>query len=260
MSSEEQTKMEETVTGTTVTETPDEIKAVETKVTTTSNEPKEVKAAKSYLTILKANPCYAHTSTLLHWRDPVKTGLVFGILNFLYILTAWADYSIVTIVSYLLFTLLAICFGYSNYVVLKASWLQGTVVPNPFKEKFKDVKFHVTREEAEKHLTTYLDLFNLTIDNFRDIFYCTNNFLSLRFAAYFYLGAMIGNWFSGETLFYLVMLGFFIWPRLYEEKQKEIDHFYAIALTQGKVYYQLALTKLPPAVTARFPQLKAKTN
>jgi len=249
---------EETVTH--GTEIPDEIKVTDTKVTTASSEPKEVKTCKTYISILKANPCYAHTSTLLHWRDPVKTGLIFGIFNFLYILTAWADYSVVTIISYLLFTLLAICFGYSNYVVMKASWLQGKKVENPFQERFKDAKFHITKEEAERHLSTYLDLANVTIDNFREIFYCTNNFLSLRFAAYFYVGAMIGNWFSGETLLYLVMLGFFIWPRLYEEKQKEIDHFYGIALTQGKAYYQLALTKLPPAVTQRFPQLKAKSN
>jgi len=251
-------KTEET---TTVTESPDEIKET-TKTTTTtttkahSNAPLECQTMKGYVDIIKANPLYGETSKLLHWRDPVKTGLIFGIANFFYFLSTWGDYSDLTICCYLFLALLCICIGYSNYVVLKASWLQGKSVENPFKERFKDTKFHASRAAAEQHLTTVLDLVNLTIDEFRDVFYCTDNFLSLRFAFYFYLGATVGNWFSGSTLVYLTMLGLFGWPRLYEEKHTEIDHFYHVARAQGMNYYNLALTKLPPAVTARFPQLK----
>jgi len=245
---------------TTVTESADEIKET-TKTTTTStkahsNAPLECQTMKGYVDILKANPLYHETSKLLHWTDPVKTGLLFGIFNFFYFLSTWGDYSMLTIFSYLFLALLSICIGYSNYVVLKASWLQGKHVENPFKERFKDTKFHVSRATAEQHLTTVLDLVNVTIDEFRDVFYCTDNFLSLRFALYFYLGATVGNWFSGATLLYLTMLGLFGWPRLYQEKHTEIDQFYLLARKQGMVYYNLALTKLPPAVTARFPQLK----
>jgi hypothetical protein len=245
-------------------ENADEIKTVhkekETITSTATKEIKETSIPKTYIQIIMSNPLYSDVSKVLHWRDPVKTGLLFGIFNFFFFLQTWADYSFVTIISYLLLTLLCICFGYSNYVVLKASWIQGQQVENPFKERFKDAKFHVSRKTAEEHLVTVLDIVNLTIDNLRDIFYCTDNFLSLRFLVYFYVGAMIGDWFSGATLVYLVTLGFFIWPRLYEEKQKEIDHFKKLALAQATVYYNLALTKIPPAVTARFPQLKPKSN
>jgi len=255
---------EKTTTTTTVaTEAADEIKP-STTITTQERKDeikeKEIKTPKSYITIIKANPLYTETSKVLHWRDPVKTGLLFGIFNFFFFLQNWADYSFVTIVSYLLLTLLCICFGYSNYVVLKAQWIQGQKVENPFKERFKDAKFHVTRDVAEKHLTTVLDLTNLTIDHFRDVFYCTDNLLSLRFSLYFYLGATIGNWFSGPTLVYLVALGFFLWPRLYEEKKREIDHFYKLAHDQANIYINLAISKLPPVVTAKFPQLKAKSS
>jgi len=246
----------------TATEIPDELKPVGSvsmkPVTTTTDELREASVAHHYLQYLKANPLYTESSKALHWRDPVKTGLLFGIFNFFFFLYVVADYSLVTIVSYLLLTLLTICFGYSNYVVLKASWLQGKRVENPFQERFKDVKFHVSRETAEKYMETALGLINTTIDLFRDVFYCTDNFLSARFAFYFYMGATIGNWFSGATLLYLVTLGFFTWPRLYEEKHREIDHFYGIAKTQANTYIQLGLTKLPPAVTARFPALKPK--
>jgi len=223
-------------------------------------EIKHVNGCVRCVEIIKANPLYGEASQVLHWRDPVKSGLLFGIFNFFFFLSNWAEYSTLTIISYLHLTLLCICFGYSNYVVLKASWLQGKRVENPFKERFKDAKFHISRETAEKHLTTVLDLTNVTIDSFRDVFYCTDNFLSLRFAFYFYVAATIGDWFSGATLVYLITLGFFIWPRLYEEKQREIDHFWGIAVTQASAYYGLALTKIPPGVLARFPQLKPKSN
>jgi len=283
MSDDSETKHEDTVATpyivSPISELPDEIKPVgsTTKATisekvvpadkstvatpaVTSGEAKEIVLIKNYIGVIKANPLYSDTSKILHWKDPVKTGLLFGIFNFFFFLSTWAEYSILTILSYLLLTLLCICFGYSNYVVLRAHWLQGKQVENPFRERFKDTKFHVSRETAEKHLTTVLELFNLTMDNFRDVFYCTDNFLSFRYLAYFYFGATIGNWFSGATLIYLTTLGFFIWPRLYEEKKKEIDHFHSIAMTQLSNYYNLALSKLPPVVTQRFPQLKPKSS
>lgn len=249
----------------TTQETPDELKPVGSTTpakpaTATSDEPRELMAAERYLSIIKANPIYHDSAKVLHWRDPVKTGLIFGIFNFFFFLYTWADYSLLTIVSYLLLTLLAISFGFSNYVVLKASWLQGKRVENPFQERFKNVNFRVSREAIEKHADTVLDVTNTTIDLLREVFYCTDNFLSLRFVFYFYLGATVGNWFGGATLVYLAVLGFFIWPRLYEEKKKEIDHFYGIAKTQATIYFHLALSKLPPAVTARFPGLKPKAH
>jgi len=215
---------------------------------------------KTCMTILKANPFYNEASKIFHWRDPVRSGLLFGIANLFYILLSWGEYSVVTLTSYLLLSLLLVCFGYANYVVFKASWLQGKKVENPFKEKFKNQKFHLTREAIDKHVDTILDLINLTIDKYRDIFYCTDNLASLKYAFYFYLTATVGDWFSGITLLYLGTLGFFIWPRLYEEKKTEIDHWAGIAWNEGEKYFQLALSKLPPAVQQRFPQLKPKSS
>jgi len=238
-------------------EEPDEIRPTDSS----SKEVREAKKpVKTYLAIISSDPLYDEASKIVHWRDPVKTGLLFGIFNFFFFLSTFAEYSLLTIFSYLLLTLLSICFGYSNYVVLKASWLQGKRVDNPFKERFKDATFHVSRQTAEQHLATILDLVNLTIDNLREVFYCTDTLLSLKFALYFYLGATVGNWFSGPTLLYLGMLFSFVWFRLYEEKQKEIDQFYNIAKSQTNAYLQLAISKLPPAITARFPQLKPKSN
>jgi len=215
---------------------------------------------KGCMAILRADPLYNEASKIFHWRDPVKSGLLFGMANLFYILFTWGEYSLVTLSSYLLLSLLAVCFSYAKYVVLKASWLNGKTVENPFKERFKNQKFHVKKETIDVHVNTILELINVSIDQYRDAFFVTDTLLSLKVALYLYIAATIGDWFSGITLLYLVTLGFFLWPRLYQEKQKEIDQFYGIAKTQANTYFQLALSKLPPAVTARFPQLKPKIN
>ena len=77
---------------------------------------------------------------------------------------------------------------------------------------------------------------------------------------YFYLAGVVGGWFSGETVLYLTGLVAFVWPRLYEEKQKEIDQLYAIASAQIVQYYNLAISKIPPNVAAKLPFLKPKSN
>lgn len=216
--------------------------------------------AKDFFAILKENPLYPKVSEVVHWRDPVRSGLIFGIINFFYFLVTYGDYTFLTITSYLLLVLLGACFGYSNYVVLKASWLQGKQVPNPFVSLFENRDFRITRQDAEPHFKTVLDLVNAVVQRFREVFFCTNVLLSLKYAAAFWFSAVLGKWFSEITLLYLVALGAFAWPRLYEEKHTEIDQYVGIAKTQANNYVQLGLSKLPPAVTNKFPALKPKAQ
>jgi len=230
---------------------------METKTTPTTEE---VKPAHSCMAILRKNPAYNDVTNIFYWRDPVKSGLLFGIFNFFFFLISYGEYTVLTLVSYLLFSLLGVCVGYANYVVLKASWLQGKHAENPFKERFKDAKFHLSKETAQKHLDTVVDIVNLTVDTYRDVFYSVNVALSLKWLAYFFLFAQVGKMFSGETLVYLAGLGAFVWPRLYQEKQKEIDQVYGLAMKQADVYIQLGLSKVPPAVTAKLPFLKPKSS
>jgi uncharacterized membrane protein len=214
----------------------------------------------TYISIIKSSPFYADCSKIFHWRDPIKSGLLFGIFNFFYLLITWGEYTVITLMSDLLLALLAVCFGFVNYVVLKARWIDGKNVPNPFKARFKSSTFHVSRSTLIQHVDTVLDFTNLTIDLFRDVFYCVNPIFTAQAAGILYVTATIGNWFSAATLMWLVLLGFFIWPRLYEEKQQEIDTYWGIAKREANVYIQLGLSKLPPAVTSKLAALKLKTQ
>jgi len=143
---------------------------------------------------------------------------------------------------------------------LKAKFIDGKKVDNPFKARFKSSTFHVSRNTLVQHVDTVLDLINLSIDLFRDVFYCVNPIFSAQAAGILYAVATVGDWFSGATLVYLALLGFFVWPRLYEEKQQEIDHFYALAKVQANEYIELGFSKLPPAVSAKLAAFKPKSQ
>jgi len=222
------------------------------------------KERKTYFSIARASPIYVDASKLFHWRDPIKSGLLFGMLNLFYYELYFEDYTLVTLMSYILLALLVISFGFVQYVVLKARYLQGRNVDNPFKARFKNSTFHVSRNTIVEHVDTVLDLINLTIDLVRDVYYCTNLSLSLQAAFFLYLVSTVGGWFSGLTLAYLVLLGFFIWPRLYEEKQQEINQMYTMVYTIVSTNLDNALrvgiSKVPPVVFEKFPFLKPKSS
>jgi len=239
-------------------EEPDEIRHV--KEVSSKVSPSERVETKSYVAILKADPLYPQVSTIVHWRDPIKSGLLFGIFNFFYFLITFGEYSFLTLVSYLLLALLCVCFAYVNYVVLRASWFQGKKVENPLKERFKGANFHINKAAVDQHVQTVVDLINTTIDNLRDAYYVSDNILTLKVAACLYALAVLGKWFNDSTLIYLAVLALFVWPRLYEEKQKEIDQFYGIALTEAKKYYQIAYSKIPPNIQQKLAFLKEKSQ
>jgi len=136
----------------------------------------------------------------------------------------------------------------------------GGNAENPFIERFKNIQFKISKQTVENHLNTVVDLVNLTSEKLKQVFYATDNLLTLQWILYFYIAATIGTWFGGATLLYLASLGLFLWPRLYEEKQKEIDLYYGKAKVEADKYVQLGLSKLPPAVHQKFPALAPRND
>jgi len=203
---------------------------------------------KSFRSVLKANPLFSRVSELVNWRDPWKSGIVFGIVLLSYMLLGWLDYTVVTLGSYLLLALLGVCYVYRGFVHLKSTWLLGKAAENPFLQNFKGVDFHVTKEDANRHLETVLDLTNLTIDRFTEVFFITNYVRSLGFAALFYAVAIVGNWFSGLTLLFLGLLEAFVFPRFYEEYKTQIDSYVERGTSEYKKYLAIGMSKLPPVI------------
>jgi len=193
---------------------------------------------------LSTNPFYSEASYILHWRDPIRTGLLFGIFNFAFFLITYGEYSVLTLVAYLVLAILVVSFSYANGTILYAKYIQGLTAENPLSARWSNSE-PFPRYVVEKHLDSLLNVINAVLDVSRDVFYANFPILSVKVASIFLVLSLLGKWFSGLTLIYLAVFTLFAWPRIYQEKQKEVDHYWKLANTYVETYANLALSKIP---------------
>jgi len=194
---------------------------------------------------LRTSPFHPEVSYVLHWRDPIRSGLLFGIVNLAYFLITYGEYSVVTLFNYCALALLAAAFAYANGLILWARYIQGVPIENPLSSRWASSKTVVSRTVIEKHVDSLYNLISALLDISRDIYYCCFPLLSLKFAGLFFTFSLFGKWFSGFTIIYFVIILVFAWPRLYEEKKTEIDQYFKLVHDQVTVYVDLAISKLP---------------
>jgi len=232
---------EETVASTSETfeEITEDTGTTERTAEASSSDAEEYKDKYPIISALQTSPFYSEVSALAHWKDPIQSGLIFGIGNFFFFLITYGEYSVLTLFSYLLFTLLLVCYVYVNVsIFLKKAG-------NPFSKKLEGNEFRITRKMLEGHLDTIAQLLNDVLYIFRSTFYFTNTLRSLKFAGILFALATIGKCFSGIAILFLVFFFSFVIPRIYLEKQKEIDAILGLARSQIDTYTQLVLSKIP---------------
>jgi len=228
------------------------------------SEPGVFNELQKLINALKGNPFYQEASYILHWRDPIRSFLIFGIINTAYFLLTFANYSILTLFNYCALALLAVSFAYANGIVLWSRYIQGIQIENPLISRWANSKLVVSRTVIEKHVDTIYNFVNALLDISRDIYHCGFPLLSLKFAFLFFAFSQIGKYICGPTLLYLSVLSLFAVPRIYEEKKIQIDRcvniynekssFYCNKIhDQASLYSNLVLSKLP-----RFDKRKAQ--
>jgi len=194
---------------------------------------------------VKKDPLYQPLSDILHWRDYVETGLIFVVLNFFFFLLIWGDYSIITLVSWILLSLLVAAASYVNYTLMRAQWSKIPNVENPLAAKLNNRKLYIEPAQIDQHLELIVKVINLILERLREVYLCTNNVLSAKFAFGFWVAAILGNLFQTKTLIFLGIEFAFIWPRLYEEKHAEIDKIAGIVRQKVNELTTLAISKMP---------------
>jgi len=196
-----------------------------------------------FVTPLKASPFYTPASALLHWNDPVQSALVFGIGNFFFFLITYGEYSVITLFSYLALALVFVCGAYVYGTMLRAHFKKEKA-ENPFQAKLKN-PYVATKFSLEAHSDSAIGLINDAAHLWRSVLYFTDASFSLKFAFALWVLSVIGKLFSGITLLYMTFITAFIWPRIYREKQAQIDEAYALAVSKINHYVSLALSHLP---------------
>lgn len=196
-----------------------------------------------FLSALKSNPFFAQLSAICHWNDPVQSALLFGIGNFFFFLITYGEYSVLTLLSYLVLVLLIVCGVFANGVQLIAHFKKEKV-ENPFAAKLKN-PYVASRLSLEPHADSIIGFVNDLIDLFRKALYWTDFKFSVQVGFGLYVVALIGKYFSAITLLYATFVTAFVWPRLYQEKKGQIDQAYLLVLNKISFYTDMIVSKIP---------------
>ncbi|KAG7484964.1 hypothetical protein MATL_G00055750 [Megalops atlanticus] len=176
---------------------------------------------------------------LVLWRDPRKTGVVFGVS--LLVLLSLATFSVISVVSYLLLALLCVTITFRVYKsVIQA--VQKSSEGHPFKALMeKDIT--IPTETFRKHMDTALAHLNRGIRQMRRLF-LVEDLLAIVMWLLTYVGAI----FNGITLLILADILVFSSPLVYEKYKTQIDRYVAMARNQIDTTLAKLQEKLPGAV------------
>ncbi|XP_015462936.2 reticulon-3 isoform X3 [Astyanax mexicanus] len=180
---------------------------------------------------------------LVHWRDPKKTGVVFG--TSLLLLLSLAAFSVISVISYLLLALLCVTITFRIYKsVIQA--VQKSSEGHPFKALMeKDVS--VPPETFRKHVDASLTYINRALKKMSRLFLVEDLVDSLKLAVAMWLLTYVGAVFNGITILILADILVFSVPPLYEKNKTQIDHYIDVARTQINATVAKLQEKLPGA-------------
>jgi len=168
-------------------------------------------------------------SELVYWRDPKRSGAVFGALSA--ILIALTCLSLISVVAWSSLIVLASTFGFRLFKAIM-QMIQKTDEGHPFKEYLDmDVTFH--GDKAQELSNAIINYANTAILKLRGLFLVDDFVDSAKFGVFLYALTYIGGWFNGLTLIILGFIALFSLPKVYEANKTVIDQY--IDLVCGKL-------------------------
>ncbi|KAJ8348265.1 hypothetical protein SKAU_G00268540 [Synaphobranchus kaupii] len=181
---------------------------------------------------------------LVYWRDPRRSGVVFGVS--LLVLLSLATFSVISVVSYLLLALLCVTITFRIYKSIIQA-VQKSSDGHPFKALMeKDIS--IPPETFRKFTDMGLSHVNRALGQIRRLFLVEDLVDSLKLAVLMWLLTYVGAIFNGITILILVDILLFSSPLVYEKNKTQIDHYLGIMRTQVDTTLAKLQEKLPGAV------------
>ncbi|KAM6909072.1 reticulon-3 isoform 2-T2 [Xenentodon cancila] len=181
---------------------------------------------------------------LIHWRDPKKSGLVFGLS--MLVLLSLAAFSVISVVSYLLLSLLCVTITFRIYKSVVQA-VQKSSDGHPFKALIdKDVS--IPPETFRKHVDTSLTYINRALKQMSRLFLVEDLVDSLKLAVVMWLLTYVGAVFNGITILILADILLFALPPIYEKNKTQVDQYIDLVRTQVNTTIAKLQEKLPGAV------------
>ncbi|CAM9319183.1 unnamed protein product, partial [Lampetra planeri] len=194
--------------------------------------------------VLTAVLTHLSVKDLIHWRDPKKSGVVFGVSMLL--LLSLAAFSVISVVSYLLLALLCVTITFRIYKSVVQA-VQKSNDGHPFKALIdKDVS--IPPENFRKHVDVSLTYINRALKQMSRLFLVEDLVDSLKLAVVMWLLTYVGAVFNGITILILADILLFAVPPIYEKNKTQIDQYIDIARTQINSTMAKLQEKLPGAM------------
>jgi len=164
-------------------------------------------------------------SELVYWRDPKKSGVVFGGIFLVLIALTWLSF--ISVVAY---TSLAILSGTFAFRVYKnvVQTVQKTNEGHPFKE-YLEQDLTLENDKTQEIYNAVISHINKLAIQLRHLFLVEDLVDSAKFGGVLYLLTYLGSWFNGLTLLILAFLALFGLPKVYEMNKRVIDQYMDLA-------------------------------
>jgi len=190
--------------------------------------------------VAKPLPSKGPVLDLIYWRDPKKSGIVFGIT--LALLICLATFNIISVASYLGLIVLGAAFSYRAYNGIMAT-VQKTEQKNPF-QPFLEQNLDLPQDRVHEQVDVVLKHTKDLVHQLRRLFFVEDFCDTLKFALLLWALTYVGAYFSGMALIILAFVGLFTLPKVYELYQPQIDHYYGIVEAKVKQASQVAREQL----------------
>lgn len=178
---------------------------------------------------------------LLMWRDPKKSGIVFGVVTLAYLVLEWSGKTMLSLSAYLV-----LWSGFALFAwTYAAAFLNKPGPPIP-----SFIKDGIDEEDVKMVAGKAVPVINKGLGVFINIISGKDLILAAKVGGALYAIAKVANWFSFFTLCYLVVGGAFCLPKVYEMREEEIDALISKGLDQFKQLTskgQTMLKKIPSA-------------
>ncbi|XP_071570760.1 uncharacterized protein Rtnl1 isoform X1 [Temnothorax nylanderi] len=168
-------------------------------------------------------------AALIYWRDPKKSGIMFGTV--LGVLLSLAYFSLISVLAYMSLLALSGTILFRIYkTVLQA--VQKTSDGHPFKD-ILDLDLALPAEKVHEVADVAVAHANAAVSELRRLFLVEDFVDSLKFGVLLWCLTYVGSWFNGMTLIIIGVVALFTLPKVYETNQDQIDQ--NLALVQAKI-------------------------
>lgn len=182
--------------------------------------------------------------SLIYWQELQRTTGVFG--GILFLLLSLSYYSVIGVVTTSALTLLVLAFLYRiGMTIVKA--VQKTSVEHPFKNLLEE-KIELSEECTEKMATEFRICINESIRKAQCLFLVSDTVASLKAMVLLWLVSYIAGCINFLTVCILGTVVVFTVPKLYEEKQQDIDQMFSLVMSKACMVCGMVEEKLPEKI------------